>query len=234
MGNTECDEPHDNQAVNGMRKLIAMTAVGVLALVVSAGALANHKPGHPEHPAKGKKANKNAKANKPAKVTICHRTLSTEKPTVTIRVSERAWKAHEKHGDAMGACQGGEPRGATRLEASMTAVSGATGSGTASVDVRLKKNSALVCYTLNVTGVDSTAAHIHTSTAQTLGGQSFAANAIVVPFKAPNDNGKARGCTKTTLAIGKALLPPNTANFYVNVHSASFLGGQVQGPLALA
>jgi hypothetical protein len=167
------------------------------------------------------------------KITICHHTHSQTNPFVTITISPSAWPAHQAHGDTMGACQNGEPKGATRLTTNLTAVAGATGSGTAVVDVRLNKKSALVCYTLNTTGVDATAAHIHTSTAQTIGGQSFAANAIVVPLKTPNGNGLARGCTKTSLAIGQALLA-NPSNFYVNVHSASFPGGQIQGTLALA
>ena len=222
-----------------MRKLLAFAAAGALALVGTTAAVANHKPGHPEPPAKGKKAKGKAKTQqqgqKPAKLTICHRTLSTERPTVTLKISERAWKAHEQHGDTQNSCQGGEPRGATRLDSTLAAVSTATGSGTAVVDVRLKKNSAQVCYTLNVTGVDSTAAHIHTFAAQTIpiGGQSFAANGIVVPLKTPNAKGMARGCAKTSLAVGQALLE-NPGAFYVNVHSASFPGGQVQGPLAIA
>jgi hypothetical protein len=38
------------------------------------------------------------------KVTICHRTGSKKKPFRTIRVSQNALKAHEKHGDARGPC----------------------------------------------------------------------------------------------------------------------------------
>jgi CHRD domain len=219
--------------VTTMRTLVAITAAAALGLVGTSAAFANHKPGHPEHPPKGKKSKPQTQSQKPAKVTICHRTLSTKHPTVTIRVSERSKQAHLNHGDTEGSCQNGEPRGATRTTTALTAVSGATGSGSAVVDVRLLKKSSLVCFTLNVTGVTATAAHIHASSAQTIGGQNFAANAIVVPLKTPNANGVARGCTKTSLAIGQALLA-NPGAFYVNVHSASFPGGQVQGPLALA
>src|SRR4051812_10550837 len=38
------------------------------------------------------------------KVTICHHTHSKKHPTVTIRVSNKAWPAHQRHGDTMGAC----------------------------------------------------------------------------------------------------------------------------------
>ena len=38
------------------------------------------------------------------KVTICHHTHSTNHPMVTISVSVRAWPAHQRHHDTMGAC----------------------------------------------------------------------------------------------------------------------------------
>src|SRR5436190_5167372 len=38
------------------------------------------------------------------KITICHHTHSKKHPTVTIRVSNKAWPAHQRHGDTMGAC----------------------------------------------------------------------------------------------------------------------------------
>jgi hypothetical protein len=38
------------------------------------------------------------------KITICHHTHSTTNPSVTISVSVRAWPAHKKHGDSIGAC----------------------------------------------------------------------------------------------------------------------------------
>jgi hypothetical protein len=39
------------------------------------------------------------------KITICHHTHSDTNPTVTIEISRRAWPAHERHGDTMGACE---------------------------------------------------------------------------------------------------------------------------------
>ena len=98
------------------------------------------------------------------------------------------------------------------------------------LDVRVKKRNAIVRFTLNVSGVDATAAHIHTSTAMTLGAASFAANSIVVPLKTPNADGVARGSKRVPRAVGLALLN-QTASFYVNVHSAAFPNGQVQGTL---
>ena len=38
------------------------------------------------------------------KITICHHTHSKKHPTVTIRISNKAWKAHQRHGDTQGAC----------------------------------------------------------------------------------------------------------------------------------
>ena len=38
------------------------------------------------------------------KITICHHTHSTKHPMVTISVSVRAWPAHQRHHDSMGAC----------------------------------------------------------------------------------------------------------------------------------
>jgi hypothetical protein len=38
------------------------------------------------------------------KITICHHTHSKKHPTVTISISNRAWPAHQKHGDTLGPC----------------------------------------------------------------------------------------------------------------------------------
>jgi hypothetical protein len=38
------------------------------------------------------------------KVTICRHTHSKKHPNVTIRISNKAWPAHQRHGDTMGAC----------------------------------------------------------------------------------------------------------------------------------
>lgn len=40
------------------------------------------------------------------KITICHHTHSKKHPMVTIRISVRAWPAHQRHGDTMGPCPG--------------------------------------------------------------------------------------------------------------------------------
>ena len=38
------------------------------------------------------------------KITICHHTHSKKHPSHTLRISIKAWPAHERHGDTMGAC----------------------------------------------------------------------------------------------------------------------------------
>jgi len=38
------------------------------------------------------------------KITICHHTHSKKHPNVTIRINNKAWPAHQRHGDTMGAC----------------------------------------------------------------------------------------------------------------------------------
>jgi hypothetical protein len=43
------------------------------------------------------------------KITICHHTHSKKHPTHTINVSANAWKAHQKHGDTLGACVAAAP-----------------------------------------------------------------------------------------------------------------------------
>jgi hypothetical protein len=37
-------------------------------------------------------------------ITICHHTHSKKHPMVTISISNNAWKAHQRHGDTLGAC----------------------------------------------------------------------------------------------------------------------------------
>ena len=51
-------------------------------------------------------AQSSAPAASQYKITICHHTHSKKHPLVTIRISIRAWPAHQRHGDTMGACPG--------------------------------------------------------------------------------------------------------------------------------
>lgn len=200
-----------------MRRLIVTTLVAGLAAVGATAAAGGHST-----------SVAHAKKGKSAKVLLCHRGHA-------IRVAEKALAAHVRHGDLVGACKVAKfPARFALLRTRLTPVAGATGSGTALVGIAAFRGGVTVlCYRVAVRGVASTAAHIHTSTAQTIGNTSFAANAIVVPFKTPNASGLARGCMLVERAVARALLA-NPGNFYVNVHSAVFPGGQVQGILTRA
>ena len=48
------------------------------------------------------------------KVTICHHTGSKKNPTETIQVSKSAVPGHLKHGDSVGPCSQGTPKGGVK------------------------------------------------------------------------------------------------------------------------
>jgi hypothetical protein len=172
----------------------------------------------------------------PAKITICHKTGSSTNPFRRIIVSSRAWtnpssasgktlRGHMRHsGDILVAGTSACPAGAgktgqgVKLTANLQPVSGATGSGSATVTIRLGKGE--LCYTLTVTGLtDVTLAHIHRGST----------GAPVVPLTAPT-SGTSSGC----VSVDKTLLQEivNTPGaFYVNVHTTAFPNGQVRGDL---
>jgi CHRD domain len=172
----------------------------------------------------------------PTKITICHKTGSSTNPFRRLTVSSRAWtnpnstsgktlRGHMRHGGDMliagaSACPAGAGKTGQgiKLTASLQPVSGATGSGSATVTIRLGK--AELCYTLTVTGLTNvTAAHIHRGST----------GAIVVPLAAPT-SGTASGC----VSVVKALLQEianNPSAFYINVHTTAYPNGQVRGDL---
>jgi hypothetical protein len=116
------------------------------------------------------------------------------------------------------ACPSGTGQQGAKLTASLQPVQGATGSGTATVRVRLGVS---LCYTLTVNGLkDVTAAHIH----------RVSTSAIVVPLSAPT-TGTSGGCETVDKALLREILR-NPGAFYVNVHTVSFPNGQVQGGLS--
>jgi hypothetical protein len=172
----------------------------------------------------------------PAKITICHRTGSSTNPFRRITVSSRAWtnpnsgsgqtlRGHMRHtGDMLiagtSACPAGaaKPSEGVRLTASLQPVTGATGSGSATVTIRLGKGE--LCYTLTVTGLTNvTAAHIHRGST----------SAIVVPLTAPT-SGTSSGCVSVDKSLLQEILN-NPGAFYVNVHTATFPNGQIRGDL---
>jgi CHRD domain len=194
------------------KTIAAMLAAGFALTAAAAGTAADHAV--------------STQAKKNEKMWVCHRGRA-------IRISERAVPAHVGHGDTVGRCGAGvvpAGMGFTRLRADLNPVANATGNGRAVMAVRAFQRFAVLCYRLNVRGVTATAAHIHTAAAQTIGNRSFAANAIVVPLRTPNANGVSQACRLVRPNVGRALIA-NPGSFYVNVHSAAFPNGQVQGTL---
>lgn len=175
--------------------------------------------------------------NTPAtKITICHKTGSSTNPFRRITVSSRAWtnpnspagktlRGHARHtGDMLlsgvAQCPSGTQTQGTKLSANLQPVSGATGSGSATITIRL--GLARLCHTLTVSGLGepATAAHIHRASN----------NAIVVPLTTPT-TGSSSGCGTVEKALLQEILQ-SPAAFYVNVHTATYPNGQVQGKLS--
>jgi hypothetical protein len=173
----------------------------------------------------------------PAKVTICHRTGSAKNPFRRITVSSRAFtnpnsasgqvlRGHMRHsGDLLIAGASACPSGTgtsnqgSKLTANLQPVAGATGSGTATVTIRLGKGE--LCFTLTVTGLTNvTAAHIHRGST----------GAIVVPLTAPT-SGTSSGCVDVAKSLLQEILN-NPAAFYVHVPTTSFPNGQIRGDLS--
>jgi CHRD domain len=177
-----------------------------------------------------------APTNTPAtRITICHKTGSSANPYRRITVSSRAissarstqgrlLRGHMTHaGDVLlpGAniCPTGTREQPTRLTATLQPVAGATGSGSATFNIRLGRSE--LCYTLTVTGLSSVeAAHIHRTETR----------AIAVTLSPPT-SGSSSGC----MTVDKELLQEivsRPASFYVNVHTLTHPDGQVQGRLS--
>ena len=178
----------------------------------------------------------------PQRITICHHTSSKKKPYRRITISSRAvtnpnsqsghtLRGHMRHQfdiliPGTAACPTTQPTGATpgngktvKLTADLTPVAGATGSGTATVTINLSKGQ--LCYTLTVSGLNSTvtAAHIHR---QSTGD-------IVVPLTAPT-TGTSSGCVDVAKSLLREIAT-NPGAFYVNVHTTDKPTGQVRGNL---
>src|SRR5919201_1435930 len=170
----------------------------------------------------------------PTKITICHKTGSDtfQRITVSSRAvtspnsnAAKTLGGHMRHtGDAILPGASACPKGAAqtgqtvKLTANLQPVSGATGSGNASIPIRLNKNE--LCFTLTVTGLTNvTAAHIHRGSS----------GAIVVPLVAPT-NGTSSGCVTVTKTLLQEIATTPGA-FYVNVHTQLFPDGQIRGDL---
>ena len=219
-----------------MKKLLILAIAALSAGVLATAAIADHRPGHPAPPGKAAKGTVGTAKAKPAKIEVCHRTMAGEDAHHTIRISERAWPAHERHGDSKQACDSqSEPAGTTAVGTTLSPVGapGAAGAGTFHLDIRLLKNGrARLCYTLSVTGLEATLAQIRTLVAQNFAtATDVKANAIVARLKAPA-SGIARGCVLLPREVA-ADIRVNPGEYFVNVPSAAFPGGQIQGTLAV-
>ena len=98
----------------------------------------------------------------------------------------------------------------------------ADGGGTVQVTLNPDKNE--VCYELSVTKLDdATAAHIHEGAVGKDG-------PVKVGLDAPK-GGSAKGCKTADAAVVKEIMA-NPANYYVNVHNATYPKGAVRGQLS--
>ena len=171
-----------------------------------------------------------------AKITICHKTGSDANPYRRITISSRAvanpssasgkvLRGHMRHtGDLLmpgvTPCPSGTQTGqGVKLDANLQPVQGASGSGTASLTIRI--GLARLCHTLTVSGLTNvTAAHIHL----------VSTGAIVVPLTTPT-TGTSSGCATVEKSLLQQIVR-NPGAYYVNVHTQTFPNGQVQGTLS--
>lgn len=110
-----------------------------------------------------------------------------------------------------------------KLQATLagSADSDADGTGSSTVTIDPAKNE--VCYTLAVSGIEpATMAHIHKGAAGVSG-------PVVVPLDAPT-SGTAQGCKPAAAEVVAAILA-NPADYYVNIHNATFPKGAIRGQL---
>jgi hypothetical protein len=87
MSNQRFDAGRMRAMVGGAVAMVSLAAAGVL---VGVGFAA----GGPGSPA----------ADQYGRTVICHHTHSKKHPQVTITIAQSAWKAHQRHGDTLGAC----------------------------------------------------------------------------------------------------------------------------------
>lgn len=170
------------------------------------------------------------------KITICHKTGSDANPYRRITISSRAvanpssasgkvLRGHMRHtGDLLmpgvTPCPPGtQTSQGVKLDANLQPVQGASGSGTASLTIRI--GLARLCHTLTVSGLTNvTAAHIHL----------VSTGAIVVPLTTPT-TGTSSGCATVEKSLLQQIVR-NPGAYYVNVHTSTFPNGQVQGTLS--
>jgi hypothetical protein len=116
--------------------------------------------------------------------------------------------------------------GASSMVATL-APEGKNTSGTGTARLQVNSSQQTICSLIHVSGIElpSTAAHIHR-------GSSGINGPIVVHLAAPNAQGFSSGCTSAPSAVITALLQ-HPADYYVNVHNATYPEGAVRGQLAM-
>jgi len=119
------------------------------------------------------------------------------------------------------ATHGGKPLHATLLPQNQVPPTASNGSGTALVT--LNQGQGEVCWDIAVSNLTSPVilAHIHHGAAGTNG-------PVVVDFMEPVNG--LNGCVHADAALIKAIRQ-NPADYYVNVHTTMFPGGEVRGQL---
>ena len=208
-----------------MRRITTIVLAGLLACA----GLASAQPGKKPKPAK--------------KTAICHKTGSSQKPYVLIRVKLKDLKGHQRHaGDIIPAPAGGCPstaispnEGGKELKATLAGANepeGGDPDGTGAASIRLMSGLGQLCYIVSVSNValPVTGAHIHV-------GAAGVAGPVVVPLANPiassasSTTAESRGCVKVSRALVAQILA-NPGGYYVNVHNADYPAGAVRGQLA--
>jgi hypothetical protein len=172
---------------------------------------------------------------KSPKRAICHRTASSKKPYVKIRVSAAQLRAHLKHAADIFPAPASCPRtlltptsGGTAFTIAMTGDTESPAGdpvGTGTATVRLRAGQGQVCFSFDVQNISLPAvgAHIHRGAAGSSG-------PIVVGLVAPGSSGASRGCVAAARASVAGILAA-PAQFYVNVHTTDFQAGAIRGQL---
>jgi hypothetical protein len=170
--------------------------------------------------------------------TVCHRTSSSKRPYVKLRVNARQQRAHLRHpADIFPAPRGACPRtlltatrGGTAIAVAMTGEAEAPTAGepvgTGTATIRLRRGQGQLCYSMRVRNITlpAAAAHIHR-------GGTGEAGPVIIPLRAPNASGVAAGCRSVSRTLVAQILR-NRQGYYVNVHTTEFPGGAVRGQLA--
>ena len=110
-----------------------------------------------------------------------------------------------------------------KLQATLAGSADSDADGTGSATVTIDPAKSEVCYTLKVSGIEpATMAHIHKGAAGVSG-------PVVVPLDAPT-SGTAQGCKPAAAEVIAAIVA-SPADYYVNVHNATFPKGAIRGQL---